>query len=317
MNAEQKRIMKVINEISKLPGYYINAGEIFIPSGITEQCRTFNFGYDKGSYSILEPVNSALHDELSIMAGLPQISEKPDVIGWIDVTPQMAATFKKAVKMVSKDDLRFALTGVLIDAGKGCIVATDAYAILRSKFEPVCHNFPEQMIIPVEAAKEIAAAKKGGKIEICSNGTHYFGKVEFKPIDAKFPDYNAVIPRENKYRMTVDTAAFAGVVKNVCDLRGKFETNLIQFHINGKIKAANLAKLDNDRDKHTHKSAVMEYISSNVPDMDIAFNGEILHRALSICPAYVTMQIESANRGVLIQNGNDTVLVMPRIAPTA
>lgn len=85
-------------------------------------------------------------------------------------------------------------------------------------------------------------------------------------------------------------------------------TSQVNFHINGSI-----ALHSQDVDFSFECNADMPYISKNIPDTDIAFNGKMLNECLSIFKDS-TLKFKTDGKSTqagIFTNDTDTVLIMP------
>lgn len=237
--------------------------------------------------------------------------ESMEVINTITINPAIFKTFGKAIKFVSKDDLRPAMMGICLtlENYSAEVVATDAHRLYYSpKFE--CSQKDRlQLIINQKAAAMLAKTSftddileisilKGNKILIDGN--------IIELIDANFPDYRVVLPNYKTF-MEFEKKPFIENVKAVLPMANK-STSQITFHLNGSIS---LNTRDVDFSFESNKE--MPYISKNFQDTDIAFNGKFLLEAMGIFKeSKLKMYSEGAsNKAAVFSNGIDNILLMP------
>lgn len=119
---------------------------------------------------------------------------------------------------MSKDETRYILNGVHVVVKKNMIrmVATDGrrLALVEREIEPLKAEVDKKMIIPVKTVQELLrnlkddgeAAIMFGQNQIMFN----LGEVVIisRLIEGEFPDYEQVIPKENKDKLFVDREKF-------------------------------------------------------------------------------------------------------------
>ena len=89
-------------------------------------------------------------------------------------------------------------------------------------------------------------------------------------IDAKFPDYKAVIPGDNPYKLTINRADFVSALRRVSIFANK-TTNQVVLDINGN--ALQLSAQDID---FSYEGKEMLSCQYNGEDMKIAFNAKLM-----------------------------------------
>ncbi len=239
------------------------------------------------------------------------------------------ATLRRMIDQVafaaSSDESRPSLTGVLvrIEGDRLLMVATDGYRLsVRRTVLPAPAPEDSHMIVPARSLNEVgrisAEADPEQPIEMCvasarnqilfrmqgkseaeHGGFHQVDLVS-QLIDAKFPDYNAIIPKNYVTRTTVDTAAFLKAVR-VAFLFARDVANNVRLQITpgtenvpGRITLrANSAEVGDN---------VSEVDATLVegPGCEIAFNARYLIDVLSVIdtPQVVLETTQSMRPGV-------------------
>lgn len=104
---------------------------------------------------------------------------------------------KSALLFVSKEQSRYYLTGIAIEAEADNvrITSTDGHRLFTASIE--CPDLPkfEAFIIPADAVKRALTGYKELAIEI-DPLTRFIGSVSFTPIDGTFPDWRRIAPSE-------------------------------------------------------------------------------------------------------------------------
>lgn len=230
---------------------------------------------------------------------------------------QIMPCLEKAATCVSTDELRPAMTGVSIrlDANGIEIAGTDAHRLYRAKLKGT-YKQEFDCILPGRAVAMLkTAAAFSDEITVKANKSNImfsFGNIEFycRLIDAKYPDYNAVIPKENNNKMTVDRLSLIPSLKRVGNFANK-TTNQIIMEINGEL---GLASKDLD-----FSLAAEEKIecSHEGEKLTIGVNYQLMIGVLGqIDSNEVLFSMEAANRAILLQGDQeegreDLFLLMP------
>lgn len=222
----------------------------------------------------------------------------------------------KAIKLVSKDDLRPAMTGVF--AGKD-IAATDAHRLYWKKLET---PLTKEIIIPAESVKIIlefgdrnwklfhaiedkpGVSNKDHVVFISEDGII----VGFNPIDARYPDYHVVIPRDaSLVDMTIDTKSLRKEIKDALNFGNK-QTNQILFSLNGSAKIS-AQDVDLGHEYENDLDARYEFkMSGDHNELEIAFNGKFLDAILAQVEEKVSFQFWTATKCAIIDG---EYLIMP------
>jgi DNA polymerase-3 subunit beta len=129
---------------------------------------------------------------------------------------------------ISTDETRYHLNGVLFDCdgagdkAQARMVSTDGHRL--SKVERALAGGPKVtgVIIPRKGLTEIRRALEGavGTVELGFHKSHCFVRVggtaiSVKLIEAQFPPYEQVIPKESERKVPVDRAAFLEALKRI------------------------------------------------------------------------------------------------------
>lgn len=287
-----------------------NCREVY---GLFEMWQQITVFHSAGEYKFNFPMNNSLYNILCGMAG--EIVQKKEttlnVVDTITINPEIFGNIDKALKSVSKDELRPAMTAICLDMEgyNAQIVSTDAHRLYLSKKYECSQKDRKQLLIPVESAKKLAKMKFASdiiEISILPGNQISIEGFTIDLLDERFPDYRYVLPTYNTY-MEFDKKSFMDNIKAALPFANK-ATNQVTFHLNGSI-AMNCCDIDfcfeNNRE--------MAYISKNFTDTDIAFNGKFLLDAMkSLKGDKVKMYSEGhSSRPTLFSNDIDTVLVMP------
>lgn len=232
----------------------------------------------------------------------------------------------KTVFAASNDELRLNLTGVYVqlNANEITFVATDANRLVRYTRTDVQPGVEDSFILPKKALNLLKASLTNDDslvtIEFSrSNAFFTFGDVSLvcRLIDEKYPDYNAVIPKENPNVLLMDKTEFSIGVKRVSITSNK-TTHQIRLRIAGS--ELTISAEDIDFENEAQEKLKCQYTGE---DLEIGFNSKYLSEMISaIDSTELKLEMSQPNRaGVLTPMVTDEgeqilMLVMPMMLNT-
>ena len=154
------------------------------------------------------------------------------------------------------------------------------------------------------------------KVEFNKTNAYFnFGNINLvcRLIDGKYPNYEAVIPKQNPNKLTVDRLTFLGGIRRVSVFANK-ATHQIRLKIAGS--QLTLSAEDLDFANEGHETLICTYIGE---DMEIGFNSKFVMEMLSNLESdEITIEMSAPNRaGIIVptQKSNPAedvlMLVMP------
>ncbi len=216
----------------------------------------------------------------------------------------------------SNDDIRLAMTGVLfqIDFNKINIVATDAHKLVKYTVANLKTDIAASFIIPKKGLILVKnSLTEDEDVQISFNKTNVFftmGKTRIacRLIDAKYPDYNAVIPVENPNEVLINRKDFLNSLKRTAIYANK---STYQIVLNLAEGSMTVSAQDLDFSNEATEQLSCEF---NAEPMTIGFNGKFLLEILSVLESdEVKLLLSTPTRAGLIvpaQEDADEVLVM-------
>jgi DNA polymerase-3 subunit beta len=214
---------------------------------------------------------------------------------------------KTSFAAAPEDDTRIAMTGLLFDFEPGIlkVVATNGH--LLGKYEKAVESvdFTGQYIIPARAAEALQKVLTDKIVRI------YFlqGSIKFvignyelisRLINAKYPDYNSVIPKETKYELLVNSNNLKTALKRLLIYTTGDTKKVILSIQENKI----ILKAYNDLIS-AEGSEEVDCTYSNTP-FDISFNGSNLEKVISSFDNDdIVIKMNSPEKTVLIKSVND------------
>ena len=221
------------------------------------------------------------------------------------------------------DDLRPIMSGVFFQFNSESLrfVATDAHKLV--KFETSNYNSKEvsEFIMPKKPLQILKGILQTYDSEITiyhndSNAKFVFEKssITSRLIDGKFPNYEAVIPKDNPNVLTIDRELFLNSVRRVSIFSNK-TTNQIKLKLAGSL--LNISAEDFDFSNKADENLECEYSGD---DIQIGFNSKFLIEMLNNLESEsITLSMSHPNRAGIIRPIGDknskgnliTMLVMP------
>lgn len=233
----------------------------------------------------------------------------------------ISSAINKTLFATGNDDLRPVMSGVFCQFSPQDIifVATDAHKLVRYKRTDSTAETTSSFILPKKPLN-LLRSNVTGDIEVLieyneSNAVFTFGDIVLvcRLIDGKYPNYEAVIPKENPNVLIIDRTQFLGSIKRVSIFANK-TTHQIKLKLAGSELA--LSAEDLDFSNEANERLTCNYDGE---DMEIAFNSRFLLEMLNnIDTKEVKLEMSVPSRAGLLmpaENSNADedilMLVMP------
>lgn len=210
----------------------------------------------------------------------------------------------KTLFAVSNDELRPAMTGVFfqLDDNGITFVATDAHKLVKFNRSDV-KGGNASFIVPKKALNLLKAVVPNNDTEVSvqfnkSNAFFSFENIQLicRLIDAKYPDYNAVIPKENPNLLSVQKDDFYSSLR-----RTSIFSNKTTHQVVLKMAGAELTVSAQDLDFSNEAS---EKLSCDYQGnaMEIGFNAKFLLEMLSALDSSdINIELSTPNRAGIIR----------------
>lgn len=226
----------------------------------------------------------------------------------------------KTLFAVSNDELRPAMTGVYfqLDDNGITFVATDAHKLVKYNHSEI-KGGNASFIVPKKALNLLKAVLQNNDTEVSvqfnkSNAFFSFNNIQLicRLIDAKYPDYNAVIPKENPNLLSVQKEDFFSSLK-----RTSIYSNKTTHQVVLKMAGSELTVSAQDLDFSNEAS---EKLSCDYQGnaMEIGFNAKFLIEMLAALDSSdINIELSTPNRAGIIrptdkeENEDLLMLVMP------
>ena len=234
----------------------------------------------------------------------------------------LGSAISKTIFATGNDDLRPVMSGVFFQFSSDSLtfVATDAHKLVKYTRTDIVANEAAEFIMPKKPLNLLKGILGSNDTDVTieynkTNAKFVFDNVVLicRLIDGKYPNYDAVIPKENPNKLTVDRASFLNSTKRVSIFSSK-TTHQIRLKMAGT--ELNISAEDIDYANKADERLNCDYQGD---DMQIGFNSRFLTEMLSnLTSEEILIEMSLPNRaGILTPvDGNEdgeqiTMLVMP------
>lgn len=253
----------------------------------------------------------------------PQLPVMTETSVWEIPADVLARGFEKTVFATGMDEIRPIMSGVLMEMTDSCLtfVATDAHKLVRYRRMDVKSDVVASFIMPkkpINQLKNILATLADEPVRIEFNKTNasfVFGDYQLicRLIEGRYPNYEAVIPKQNPNQLTIDRQSFLAAIRRVAVFSSK-ATHQVRFRITGQ--EIMLTAEDIDFYNEAKERLTCSYSGD---DMEIGFNSRFFQEMLTNFDSNeVKLEMSAPNRaGILtpVENENASedllMLLMP------
>lgn len=234
----------------------------------------------------------------------------------------LANAISKTIFASGNDDLRPVISGVFFQFSTENLtfVATDAHKLVKYQRTDVTASQTAEFIMPKKPLTLIKNILAGSEDDVTiayneNNAKFSFDNTELvcRLIDGRYPNYDAVIPKENPNKLTINRTQFLNSARRVAIFSNK-TTHQIRLKIAGA--ELNVSAEDIDYSNKAEERLTCGYQGD---DMEIGFNSRFLIEMLNnLASEEISLEMSLPNRaGILTPaDGLDegehvTMLVMP------
>ena len=234
----------------------------------------------------------------------------------------LSAAIAKTIFATGNDDLRPVMSGVFFQFSSTGLtfVATDAHKLVRYIRTDITSDESTEFIMPKKPLTLLKSILTGNEVEVQleynnSNAHFTFEDIELtcRLIDGKYPNYEAVIPKDNPNVLTIDRNLFLTTIKRVSIFSNK-TTHQVRLKLAGA--ELNISAEDIDYSNRADERISCSFQGS---DMEIGFNARFLIEMLNnMTCKEVQFEMSLPNRAGLLtpidgtdENEHITMLVMP------
>lgn len=234
----------------------------------------------------------------------------------------LATAIAKTIFAAGTDDLRPTMAGVFFQFSNESLtfVATDAHKLVRYRRHDLQSEQTAEFIMPRKPLNILKSslATQGDQVTITYNDTNAIFEYDnivlsCRLIDGKYPNYEAVIPKDNPMVMEIDRNAFLSSTRRVSIFSSK-STHQVRLKLAGS--ELQLSAEDVDFSNKAHERLSCNYDGD---DIEIAFNSRFLIEILNNLESNaIQLELSAPNRAGIIlpadglEEGEDVLmLVMP------
>lgn len=223
----------------------------------------------------------------------------------IDMPSQvLARAINNSIIATSNDELRPAMTGVYlnIDDSNTTFVATDGHRLIRYRRVDIVSDVNNAIIIPRKALNLLKSTlpTEDTTVNVEFNVSNAFFKFDgikmiCRLIDERFPDYENVIPTDNKNKMTIGRLEFLSSLKRIAIYANK-TTHQVRLKITGSELMISAEDLDFSNEANERLSC-----DHDGEDIEIGFNARFLIEMLTNLESKeISLELSAPNRAGLI-----------------
>lgn len=226
----------------------------------------------------------------------------------------------KTLFATSNDELRLAMTGVYfhVDYNKIIFVATDAHKLVKYTIGDITSEVSQSFIVPKKGLTLVKnALGSDDAVDISFNTKNVFFNFEntmivCRLVDAKYPDYNAVIPVDNNQLLQLGRTDFQSSLKRIAIYSNKTTNQVVLNLTDGSLTVS-----AQDLDFSNEATEQLPCTYGGEP-MTIGFNAKFLIEMLGVLDSDdIQIRLSSPNKaGILVPDQEKTnedilMLVMP------
>jgi len=237
----------------------------------------------------------------------PKLPETESESSFTIASETLQNCIAKTIFAAGTDELRLNLTGVFVELEEDKItfVATDANRLVKVVRTDVKPGVQHSFILPKKALNLLKTSLMGNSIPVQidynrSNAFFVFGdtKLICRFIDEKYPDYNAVIPQDNKNILIMNREDMHNTVKRISIYSNK-STHQIRLKIAGSEMS--ISAEDFDMNNEAIEKLACDYFGD---DIEIGFNSKLLLELLgSLDIEMIRFELSTPDRaGIILPN---------------
>lgn len=214
----------------------------------------------------------------------PQLPVMAETSVWEIPADVLARGFEKTVFATGTDEIRPIMSGVLMEMTENYLtfVATDAHKLVRYRRMDVKSDVVASLIMPKKPINQLKSiltslADEPVRIEFNkTNASFVFGDYQLvcRLIEGRYPNYDAVIPKQNPNHLTIDRQTFLSAIRRVAVFSSK-ATHQVRFRIAGQELTLTAEDIDFYNEAKERLSCSYEG-----DDMEIGFNSRFLQEML-------------------------------------
>lgn len=204
----------------------------------------------------------------------------------------------------SNDSLRPVMTGVLFQFGEEGthFVSTDSHRLVVYKRTDLVSE-PMEFIMPKKPLSIFKNILSNSSDEVVIEFNENMAKFTFgnniwicRLIDGKYPNYSAVIPKENPNILTINRNLLLNAIRRASIMSNK-STNQVRFKLSG-----NILHLHAEDTEYANKADMQVPCDYNGEDINIGFSSKFLTEMLSVLTSEdITLKMSQPNRPGIVE----------------
>lgn len=217
----------------------------------------------------------------------------------------LAEALSNTLFATSNDSLRPVMTGVLFQFNEDetNFVSTDSHRLVVYKRQDLMNAESMEFIMPKRALQIFKNILNNTNEDLVIDFNENMAKFTFgnniwicRLIDGKYPNYAAVIPKENPNVLTINRGLLLSAIRRASIMSNK-STNQIRFKLSG-----NILHLHAEDTEYANKADMQIPCDYNGEDINIGFSSKFLTEMLSVLNSDdVTMKMSQPNRPGIIE----------------
>jgi DNA polymerase-3 subunit beta len=231
--------------------------------------------------------------------------------------------FNNTLFATGSDELRPVMSGVYCEMNEEDLtfVATDAHKLVRYRRTEIKSEAADSFILPkktLSLARHIIPDDAEEEVILefnRANATFQFDDIVIvcRLIEGKYPNYEAVIPNENPFKLTISRLSLLSALRRV-SIFGSKSTHQVRFKISGKELVLSAEDID-------YSSEAKERLTCSYEgeDIEIGFNSKFMQEMLSTLTCEnISLEMSAPNRaGIIKPDDNENehedilMLIMP------
>lgn len=231
----------------------------------------------------------------------------------------LAEALANTLFATSNDSLRPVMTGVLFQfkEDETNFVSTDSHRLVVYKRTDIVHPETLEFIIPKKPLSIFKNILNNSNEDVVIEFSDNMAKFTFgnniwicRLIDGKYPNYNAVIPKENPNVLTINRSLLLSSIRRASIMSNK-STNQVRFKLSG-----NVLHLHAEDTEYANKADMQIPCDYNGDDINIGFSSKFLTEMLSVLASDdITMKMSQPNRPGIVEpvdglEENESILML-------
>lgn len=217
----------------------------------------------------------------------------------------LADALSNTLFATSNDSLRPVMTGVLFQFSdkETNFVSTDSHRLVVYKRTDITNKESVEFIMPKKPLTIFKNILSNSNDDVLIEFNENMAKFTFgenvwicRLIDGKYPNYSAVIPKENPNVLTVNRNLLLSSIRRASILSNK-STNQVRFKLSG-----NVLHLHAEDTEYANKADMNIPCNYKGEDINIGFSSKFLTEMLSVLGAEdITMKMSQPNRPGIVE----------------